>query len=574
MRFFSKRQGSHPTLLIRRVPPRIQPRLEALEDRCLLSAGMPGTLDTTFGNGAGYVSTNPGGATSPSIALQADGKIVGAGAVAVTVHGKSEESMAVFRYNSDGSVDTTFGSGGLVTTTLGKYGTWGNAVAIDAQGRILVAGMEQESALPGKLGYNVAGVIARYNSNGSLDKTFGSNGIIITDFVGGNIVPTSIAIQAWDGEIVVAGSSGQTNGSRLSVARYNTDGLPDTTFGSGGLFVLNGPNTAPSHAQHFTFQADHQIVLAGGVGYPSSVQYGEDAFLLVRLNDSNGTLDTTFNGTGYVVSPLPSLYPNDPSMVNNGGDANGVVIQSDGSIVAVGSALGHTLNVDSAHTVGMAVARYTTSGALDSSFGSNGYATFTQLYGGNAIAIQPDTNGELDITGYVPAGSSSNAAIARLLPTGALDPNFGTNGGYSTLPIDGTSYGSLVIQSDGKIVVAGNPAVARYYGASPQIGSFTASPNPVTAGSSVTLTASNITDGNPNVSITQVAIYLDSNHDGTLEPGTDQLLGYATQTSPGVWTLTNSSAFGLTAGTYKLFAQAEDSDGVYSDPVALTLTVQ
>jgi hypothetical protein len=96
----------------------------------------------------------------------------------------------------------------------------------------------------------------------------------------------------------------------------------------------------------------------------------------------------------------------------------------------------------------------------------------------------------------------------------------------------------------------------------------------VTSGSSTTLTASGITDVNPGVSITQVAFYLDNNNDGTLEPGTDTLLGYATQTSPGVWTLTNSSAFGLTAGTYKLFAQAKDSDGVFGDPVALTLTVQ
>jgi hypothetical protein len=117
-------------------------------------------------------------------------------------------------------------------------------------------------------------------------------------------------------------------------------------------------------------------------------------------------------------------------------------------------------------------------------------------------------------------------------------------------------------------------ALVRFLGSAPQVGAFTANPNPASAGSSVTLSVSNISDGNPNVTITQVAIYLDSNNDGTLEPGTDTLLGDATQTSPGVWTLTNSSAFGLTAGTYKLFAQAEDSDGVFGDPIALTLTVQ
>ncbi|HKB40230.1 MAG TPA: hypothetical protein VKD72_27620, partial [Gemmataceae bacterium] len=102
--------------------------------------------------------------------------------------------------------------------------------------------------------------------------------------------------------------------------------------------------------------------------------------------------------------------------------------------------------------------------------------------------------------------------------------------------------------------------------AGPQIGSFTASPNPGAAGSDLTLTASNITDANPGAGITQVAFYQDSNGDGTLEPGTDTLLGYATQTSPGVWTFTGS----LASGTYTLFAQAEDSYGVFSDPLATT----
>jgi hypothetical protein len=144
---------------------------------------------------------------------------------------------------------------------------------------------------------------------------------------------------------------------------------------------------------------------------------------------------------------------------------------------------------------------------------------------------------------------------------------------------------SVAIQANGDIVADGsvqsapgstdwNFMTARYLASEPQIGSFTANPNPVAAGNSVTLTASNITDGNPASIITQVAFYLDSNNDGTLEPGSDTLLGYATQTSPGVWTLTTSSAFGLTAGTYTLFAQAKDSDGVLGTPVALTLTVQ
>jgi hypothetical protein len=107
--------------------------------------------------------------------------------------------------------------------------------------------------------------------------------------------------------------------------------------------------------------------------------------------------------------------------------------------------------------------------------------------------------------------------------------------------------------------------------AEPQIGSFTASPNPVTAGSSVTLTAGHILDANPGATITQVAFYVDSNGDGKLEPATDALLGYATQTSPGVWTFTFTVK--LAPSTYTLFAQAKDNYGVFGDPLALVLRV-
>jgi hypothetical protein len=98
-----------------------------------------------------------------------------------------------------------------------------------------------------------------------------------------------------------------------------------------------------------------------------------------------------------------------------------------------------------------------------------------------------------------------------------------------------------------------------------------ASPNPVAAGSDVTLAAANIVDLNPGATITRVAFYADSNGEGKREPAADTLLGYAAQTSPGVWTL--PFTVGLPPGTDTLFAQAEDSDGVFADPDALSLRV-
>ena len=113
-------------------------------------------------------------------------------------------------------------------------------------------------------------------------------------------------------------------------------------------------------------------------------------------------------------------------------------------------------------------------------------------------------------------------------------------------------------------------ALARFLAAGPQIGSFTASPNPVSAGSSVTLTASSITDANAGATITQVAFHVDSNGDGVLDSG-DALLGYGRQSSTGTWTFTFSASG--TAGTYTLFAVATDSYGVLGDPLAATLQV-
>jgi hypothetical protein len=135
----------------------------------------------------------------------------------------------------------------------------------------------------------------------------------------------------------------------------------------------------------------------------------------------------------------------------------------------------------------------------------------------------------------------------------------------------------MALEPDGRVVLAGiarpsgttyptDVALARFLASAPQVGSFTASPNPVLSGSSLTLTASNITDGNPNSTVTQVAFYY---IDGS---GTQQLLGYGTQTSPGVWTFTFT--VNLAPGTYTLAAQATDSFGAIGDPFAIALTVQ
>jgi uncharacterized delta-60 repeat protein len=198
-----------------------------------------------------------------------------------------------------------------------------------------------------------------------------------------------------------------------------------------------------------------------------------------------------------------------------------------------------------------------------------------------ALSIALQTNGAIVVGGTEGEAGSPNETfvVARFNPTdGSLDTSFGASG-FRTAPVQiQNSYGvDVAIQPDGKIVTAGTQSVntssgytafafalARFLPSEPQVGSFTASPNPVTAGSNLTLTASNITDANPGAAITQVAFCAD-------QGGTETPLGYGTQNSQGVWTLTFT--VNLAPGTYTLIAQAEDSDGVLGAPSTLSLTV-
>jgi uncharacterized delta-60 repeat protein len=286
--------------------------------------------------------------------------------------------------------------------------------------------------------------------------------------------------------------------------------------------------------------------------------------------NSNGTLDGSFGSGGEVVAALGQ----------SGSDANGLALQPDGKLVVVGHSLDSTFN--GPYRLEPALARFNSNGTLDSTFNGTGlldldisaapYYADRQYYQNNlnAVAIQSDGKivaaGLTEAAGPLETTSYSRFALLRVNTNGSVDSTFGNAGLVVTdVTPGGDSANAVVIQSDGKILLGGS-GLARYLPSAPQIGSFTANPNPVTSGSSVTLTASNLTDGNPNSTVTQVAFYyFDSN-------GNQVALGTSTQTSPGVWSLTFT--VNLAPGTYTLYAQAEDNYGVFGDPLAMALTVQ
>ncbi len=529
----------------RRVPPSRKLRLEALEDRCLLSGG---ALDPTFGNGAGYVTTaptNPGSVRGGEVLLQPDGKIIETGyGFASGKNGKiSASDFVAVRFNTDGSLDSSFGTGGFALAASAQNP--GNGWSVHALSSALypTAGTANdgkivlEGSYPVQSGKNTPLVyelaLVRFNANGTLDTTFGSSGEVLTPFsVGGTNLGVFSAgvIVTSTGQIVECGNVGNASGnpSYTVLARFNADGSLDTAFGQGGKVITPGPG-----ANNLIQQSDGRLVV------PASTSTSGAA---LRYN-ANGTLDSTFGSGGSVINTAfgdfigAAVYP-------TAGTAN------DGKIVVVGDG----------SPSGWEVARYNPNGTLDSTFGSGGMVnTQTTNFGPRSVALQAD--GKI-------VTASDGFMLARYNPDGSLDGTFGTGGIVTTPSLNATDR-NVVIQTDGRILVGGDCVigsnnefvVARYLGDSTTSARFT-----VVAGSSLTLTASNITAANPGATNTQATFYY---FDGS---GNKVTLGPGTQTSPSVWTL--NTTINLSAGTYTIYAQAEDSYGVFGDPFALTLTVQ
>jgi uncharacterized delta-60 repeat protein len=539
-----------------------RPRLEPLEDRCLMSAG---ALDPTFGAG-GIVTTSLSQKTNDyghRVAVQPDGKILVVGEVN---NGGSEYGLA--RYTANGSLDTSFGKGGSVVLgpsgahVSNTFGFFAWDVALQPDGKIDVASY-----------YNWA--VLQFNANGSLDTTFGNKGQVNIPMSGfppaGSYSENRLAIQppaagSTEGKIVVVGVVNLSAGL-VGLARLNPGGSLDSTFGSGGTVetTIDPGSGYMAALNSVTLQSDGKIVVAGTAG-PGSPTASNPRFFVGARYNANGSLDGSFGSGGIVTTVLAALP-------RQGADA--VIVQpGDGKIVAIGFAS------DNGSTRDWGLVRYNSDGSLDTSFGSGGIVLTATT--GTAVAAAFGSDGNIVVAG----SASGSFAVGRYFTqattvngvtyaAGSLDPTFGSNGIATTsVGVAGSDAANgIAIQPDGKVVVAGYAqvgsynqfAVLRYLASAPQIGSFTASPNPVTSGSTTALIAANLTDGNPNSTITQVAFYVQIN-------GTNTLLGYGAQTSPGMWTF--SYTVNLAPGSYTLFAQGEDSYGVFGDLMALTLTVQ
>ncbi|MGO8714932.1 MAG: delta-60 repeat domain-containing protein [Smithella sp.] len=394
------------------------------------SSSVSGSLDTTFGTG-GIVTTPIGSydAYAYALGIQSDGRILAAG---YSSNG-SNYDFALVRYNTNGSLDTTFGTGGTVTTPIGSGNAIANALGIQSDGNIVATGSSYN-------GSNYDITLVRYKTNGSLDTTFGTGGIVTTPIGSYDAYAYALAIQS-DGRIVVSGYSSNGSNYDFALVRYNTDGSLDTTFGTGGI-VITPMGSGYDIAYALAIQSDGRILAAG-----NSYNGSNYNFALVRYN-TNGSLDTTFGTGGIVTTPIGT------------GDSEALAlgIQSNGNILAAGKSF------NGSH-YDFTLVRYSTNGSLDTTFGTSGIVT-TPIgnYDSYAIALGIQSDGNILAAGKSPDGSNNDFALVRYNTNGSLDTTFGT-GGIVTTPVgNGADYANaLVIQSDGNILAAGKSLNGSHY---------------------------------------------------------------------------------------------------------------
>jgi len=419
------------------------------------AGALPGDLDPGFGVGGQQV-TDFGGTYdwAYATAVQPDGRLLAAGVS--NAHGTYDFALA--RYTSDGGLDPSFGQHGLVTTDFGGSYDWANAMVLQPDGKIVLGGVSDRS---GSRDF----ALARYNHDGSLDRSFGQGGLLVTpvrplttDIVRG------LALQP-DGKIVAAGVtyddtvSLRPQGDFL-VVRYTPDGGLDAGFGVGGISTTNFEGESYDEPYAVVVQPDGKIVLGGvsNTGGGIGRIFGADNLALARYLP-NGLLDPEFGAGGKVVVDAGSMVES----------IRALALDPAGRIVAAGRTNGEKRG-------DFLMARFLGDGSPDPAFGAGRRPglTITDLgtaeEGLSAVALAPD--GTIVAGGIVAPQPHGDLAVARYDSTGHFDRTFG-HGGVATVDTGARDdrLRALSLQPDGDAVVAGssetNFVVARFTATAP-----------------------------------------------------------------------------------------------------------
>ena len=390
----------------------------------MLIFAQSGTLDSSFGTD-GIVTTaiSPKYNNVATTMVQADGKILVAGHAGTS----STYQMTIVRYNTDGSLDSSFGNGGTLGFNVGPLKSFIMDLAQQPDGKILIGGRTWD---------DVSGnfALVRLKEDGSFDDTFGTNGVAYITTAENDVAEAMSLLD--DGKILMAGYKNDN----FTVAKFSADGSVDTTFGVDGWSVLTYDN-ASSYATAMAIQNDGKIVISG-FGLT-----GENRFQIAaaRLN-VDGSADNSFGTEGKVAF--------------NVGDWNdfgeGIALQDDGKIL-IG---GHKWIANAQQRHDLFVARLNTDGSIDTSYGNNGVGTARLVDGANyASDMVLQADGKTVLAGSTALNGEYKMALVRFTTDGNLDSTFGA-AGDGMVSIDNVGledYGRAVaLQADQKIILAGD----------------------------------------------------------------------------------------------------------------------
>lgn len=388
----------------------------------LLLQAQSGTLDLSFnGNGISVSNYTNQNNSADAMAIQADGKIVVAGATGTSTNAE----MGVTRFNTDGSIDTTFGENGKVHISTSFIKSFVMDMTIQADGKIVLAGYQWN---------NTTGdfVMVRLNEDGSFDNSFGTNGIAIID--GGKTEVAESILPLENGKFLIGGYIND----QFGIARVNSDGSLDTSFGADGWVETNV--SVLSYGNTLSINSDGRILFTGSViGTDNTWQVGVAAY------DENGNIDSSFGDGG-----IKTFH------FGTDNDFSASSIQLNDGKILIG---GHSWYETQPLRYEIAIAKLNADGSFDTSYGTNGISKFRWVADNENyftdMVLQND--GKLVVTGRTVTPVDLDLALARLNADGQLDSSFGTAGITITdIDLSVDTANNILLQTDGKIVVSGD----------------------------------------------------------------------------------------------------------------------
>jgi uncharacterized delta-60 repeat protein len=417
----------HPASALR---AKVRARIESLENRALMSAG---DLDLNWGQGDGIVLTDFGDATidrgelAMAVSVQPDGRIVSAGQTSDTSTG--QQLFAVSRHLANGDIDMSFGTGGTVITEFAPgANSLATALAIDSTGRIVVAGRSG-------LGAGDVLSVARYLPNGTLDTTFQRGdvpGLATFPTPDQSVFDVSIAIDGNDRTLIGYTAAGVQT-TDMAVLRLNGQGSIDLSFGNQGFAVTDV--TSKDRSGGIAIDADGNVYQAGTSSIPGQ---GNGQLVVARFT-SSGAADTSYNGTGALVS-LQAM------------DAiSSIMVDADGTLLIAGSA--YLYPETGILTAAFNLARIAADGSGIADIAQPGLQNESLSW---SMSMQRD--GKIIVAGdnYNTDTFNQQYIIARFNGQLDLDTPFGGGDGVYISPMDPAPATSIVSDSEGQILIVGN----------------------------------------------------------------------------------------------------------------------